>query len=115
MISVLLVDDEALVRAGLRMLLETADDLTVVGDADSGRTAVEAVDRLRPDVVLMDVRMPGTNGGTCSVGRDGAVAARTGDSPATGRPPTLRPPPPRAARARRAPRAAPRRGGPGGS
>jgi DNA-binding NarL/FixJ family response regulator len=61
-ISVLLVDDEALVRAGLRMILETADDLTVVGDADDGRTAIEAVSRSRPDVVLMDIRMPRLDG-----------------------------------------------------
>ena len=62
MISVLLVDDEALVRAGLRMILETADDMTVVGDADDGRAAIEAVGRSRPDVVLMDIRMPRLDG-----------------------------------------------------
>jgi DNA-binding NarL/FixJ family response regulator len=61
-ISVLLVDDEALVRAGLRMILETAEDLTVVGDAEDGRAAIAAVDRYRPDVVLMDIRMPGLDG-----------------------------------------------------
>jgi len=61
-ISVLLVDDEALVRAGLRMILETAEDLTVVGDAGDGRAAIAAVDRYRPDVVLMDIRMPGLDG-----------------------------------------------------
>jgi DNA-binding NarL/FixJ family response regulator len=62
MISVLLVDDEALVRAGLRMILETAEDLVVVGDAEDGHAAVEAVRRHRPDVVLMDIRMPGLDG-----------------------------------------------------
>ncbi|GIH93482.1 response regulator [Planobispora siamensis] len=62
MISVLLVDDEALVRVGLRMILETAGDMAVVGDAADGRAALEAVDRDRPDVVLMDVRMPGLDG-----------------------------------------------------
>ncbi|MFC6084144.1 response regulator [Sphaerisporangium aureirubrum] len=62
MISVLLVDDEALVRAGLRMILETAEDMAVVGDATDGRAAIEAVGRDRPDVVLMDVRMPGLDG-----------------------------------------------------
>jgi DNA-binding NarL/FixJ family response regulator len=62
MISVLLVDDEALVRTGLRMILETADDITVVGDAGDGRAAIDAVDRLRPDVVLMDLRMPRLDG-----------------------------------------------------
>jgi DNA-binding NarL/FixJ family response regulator len=61
-ISVLLVDDEALVRAGLRMILETADDMEVVGDAEDGRAAIEAVERIRPDVVLMDVRMPRVDG-----------------------------------------------------
>ena len=62
MISVLLVDDEALVRAGLRLILETADDLAVVGDAEDGRAAIAAVDRYRPDVVLMDLRMPRLDG-----------------------------------------------------
>jgi DNA-binding NarL/FixJ family response regulator len=61
-ISVLLVDDEALVRAGLRMILETAEDITVAGEAGDGRAAVEAVKRERPDVVLMDVRMPAVDG-----------------------------------------------------
>jgi len=61
-ISVLLVDDEALVRAGLRMILETTDDLTVVGEADDGRAAIDAVQRHKPDVVLMDIRMPGLDG-----------------------------------------------------
>jgi DNA-binding NarL/FixJ family response regulator len=61
-IRVLLVDDEALVRAGLRMILESADDLEVVGEADDGSKAVGAVQEHRPDVVLMDVRMPGLDG-----------------------------------------------------
>jgi DNA-binding NarL/FixJ family response regulator len=61
-ISVLLVDDEALVRTGLRMILETADDLAVVGEAGDGRSAVDAVSRHRPDVVLMDIRMPRLDG-----------------------------------------------------
>jgi DNA-binding NarL/FixJ family response regulator len=61
-ISVLLVDDEALVRAGLRMILETADDMTVVGDAENGRVAIDAARRDRPDVVLMDIRMPDLDG-----------------------------------------------------
>jgi DNA-binding NarL/FixJ family response regulator len=61
-ISVLLVDDEALVRVGLRMILETADDMTVVGDAENGRSAIDAVGRNRPDVVLMDIRMPDLDG-----------------------------------------------------
>ena len=62
MISVLLVDDEALVRAGLRMILQSADDLTVVGEATDGRAAVEGFRRHRPDVVLMDIRMPTMDG-----------------------------------------------------
>lgn len=62
MISVLLADDEALVRAGLRLILETADDLTVVGDAEDGQAAIAAVGRDRPDVVLMDLRMPRLDG-----------------------------------------------------
>jgi DNA-binding NarL/FixJ family response regulator len=61
-IRVLIVDDEALVRAGLRMILENAPDMTVVGEAVDGARAVAAVERLRPDVVLMDVRMPELNG-----------------------------------------------------
>jgi DNA-binding NarL/FixJ family response regulator len=61
-ISVLLVDDEALVRTGLRMILETAADISVVGEAGDGRAAVEAVTRHRPDVVLMDIRMPHLDG-----------------------------------------------------
>jgi DNA-binding NarL/FixJ family response regulator len=62
MISVLLADDEALVRAGLRMILETTDDLTVVDEAGDGQAAVAAVARHRPDVVLMDLRMPRLDG-----------------------------------------------------
>jgi DNA-binding NarL/FixJ family response regulator len=61
-ISVLLVDDEALVRAGLRMLLETADDLAVVGEAADGREALDGIRHHHPDVVLMDIRMPRMDG-----------------------------------------------------
>jgi DNA-binding NarL/FixJ family response regulator len=61
-ISVLLADDEALVRAGLRMILETTDDLTVVDEAGDGQAAVDGVQRHRPDVVLMDIRMPRLDG-----------------------------------------------------
>jgi DNA-binding NarL/FixJ family response regulator len=61
-IRVLLVDDEALVRGGLRMILQTAEDLEVVGEADDGSRAVAAVQQHRPDVVLMDVRMPELDG-----------------------------------------------------
>ncbi|MEU8142540.1 response regulator [Nonomuraea sp. NPDC050022] len=66
MIRVLVVDDEALVRSGLRMILETADDIVVVGEARDGEEAVGAAARLRPHVVLMDVRMPGTDGLTAA-------------------------------------------------
>ncbi|MFH8500501.1 response regulator [Streptomyces coeruleorubidus] len=62
MIRVLVVDDEALVRAGLRMILEPADDIEVVAEASDGSEGVIAVARHRPDVVLMDVRMPGMDG-----------------------------------------------------
>ena len=61
-VTVLLVDDDALVRAGLRLILSSADDLAVVGDIDDGADAVAAVRRLRPDVVLMDIRMPRMDG-----------------------------------------------------
>ena len=62
MIRVLLVDDETLVRTGLRMILNPAEDVEVVGEAGDGREAVDAVARHRPDVVLMDVRMPTMDG-----------------------------------------------------
>lgn len=62
MIRVLIVDDETLVRTGLRMILETADDITVVGEASDGREATTAVTRHRIDVVFMDVRMPRMDG-----------------------------------------------------
>jgi DNA-binding NarL/FixJ family response regulator len=59
---VLLVDDDALVRSGLRMMLAGADGIEVVGEADDGRGVLPAVDRHRPDVVLMDIRMPHLDG-----------------------------------------------------
>ncbi|WP_026410893.1 response regulator transcription factor [Actinomadura oligospora] len=62
MIRVLLADDQTLVRAGFRMLLERADDIEVVGEAADGDEAVALARTHRPDVVLMDVRMPGTDG-----------------------------------------------------
>ncbi len=60
--TVLLVDDQALLRMGFRLVLEGSGDLEVVGEAADGRSAVDQVAALRPDVVLMDVRMPGMNG-----------------------------------------------------
>jgi DNA-binding NarL/FixJ family response regulator len=61
-IRVLLVDDDALVRAGLRMILSSAADLDVVGEAGDGAEVVDAVHAHRPDVVLMDIRMPRVDG-----------------------------------------------------
>ncbi|MFD2025676.1 response regulator [Promicromonospora aerolata] len=62
MIRVMLVDDQAVVRAGFRFLLEQADDIEVVAEASNGSTAVELARRHGPDVVCMDVRMPGGDG-----------------------------------------------------
>jgi DNA-binding NarL/FixJ family response regulator len=61
-ISVLIADDQDLVREGLRMLLEAEPDLTVAGEAADGSQALAQAARLDPDVILMDVRMPGMNG-----------------------------------------------------
>jgi DNA-binding NarL/FixJ family response regulator len=61
-IRVLLVDDHAMVRRGLRGFLELLDDIEIVGEADNGRRGVEAVEQLRPDVVLMDLMMPELDG-----------------------------------------------------
>lgn len=65
-ITVLLADDQALVRAGFRSLLRRSRDITVVGEAASGDEAVRQAAHLRPDVVLMDIRMPGTDGITAT-------------------------------------------------
>jgi DNA-binding NarL/FixJ family response regulator len=74
-VRVLLVDDDPLVRAGLRMILATAEDLEVVGEVDDGARAVAAVLKHRPDVVLMDIRMPEMDGITAT------AAVRRLDSP----------------------------------
>ncbi|MGW0324774.1 response regulator [Nocardia sp. NPDC003183] len=62
MITILIVDDQPLQRLGFRMLLESQPDMTVAGEAGKGSDAVRMVQDLRPDVVLMDVRMPGMDG-----------------------------------------------------
>ena len=65
-IKVLLADDQALVRAGFRSLLARSRDITVVGEAADGDEAVRLAVRTRPDVILMDIRMPGTDGITAT-------------------------------------------------
>jgi DNA-binding NarL/FixJ family response regulator len=62
MIRILIADDQALVRAGFKMILDAEEDLNVVGEAVDGAQAVDAVRRLKPDVVLMDIRMPELDG-----------------------------------------------------
>ncbi|MEU8177213.1 response regulator transcription factor [Microbispora hainanensis] len=76
MIRVLLADDQALVRAGFRALLDAQEGMTVVGEAGDGEQAVRFTRDLRPDVVLMDIRMPGTDGLTATrrIGDDPALA-----------------------------------------
>ncbi|EHM90103.1 hypothetical protein HMPREF0975_02876 [Actinomyces sp. oral taxon 849 str. F0330] len=61
-ISVVLADDQALMRMGFRMVLEAEDDINVVGEASDGTAALAQAKALHPDVILMDVRMPGMNG-----------------------------------------------------
>ena len=62
MIRVVLADDQELIRAGFRVLIDTAPDLSVVGEASDGRSAIELLRSQRADVVLMDIRMPGLDG-----------------------------------------------------
>jgi DNA-binding NarL/FixJ family response regulator len=61
-VRVLLVDDQALIRAGFRMILDAEEDLEVVGECADGAQAVDSAKRLKPDVVLMDIRMPEMDG-----------------------------------------------------
>jgi YesN/AraC family two-component response regulator len=61
-IRVVLADDQALIRAGFRVLVDAAEDLQVVGEATDGRQAVDLARSERADVVLMDIRMPGVDG-----------------------------------------------------
>lgn len=76
-IRVMLVDDQAVVRAGFRVLLEQAADIEVVAEASSGSAAVSTARRLRPDVICMDVRMPGGDGLTATR----QILADAGESP----------------------------------
>jgi len=83
-IRVVLVDDQSIVRAGFRVVLETAGGIEVVGEASGGREAVALVARLAPDVVVMDVRMPGGDGieATRAIARpDRAADPGMGDDP----------------------------------
>jgi DNA-binding NarL/FixJ family response regulator len=66
MIRILLVDDQVIIRQGLKALLELQEDLQVVGSADNGQTAIEQVEALQPDVVLIDIQMPGMDGVTAT-------------------------------------------------
>ncbi|MGH3736466.1 MAG: response regulator [Micromonosporaceae bacterium] len=77
MIRVLLADDQTLVRGGFRSLLDSAEDIDVVGEADNGGQAIALARELRPDVVLMDIRMPEVDGVT-------ATQRITGDAALTG-------------------------------
>lgn len=76
MIRVVIADDQQLIRAGFRALLESEADFAVVGEAATGAEAVEQVGRHRPDVVLMDIRMPGGDGlwATEQIAADAALA-----------------------------------------
>jgi YesN/AraC family two-component response regulator len=76
-ITVLTADDQALVRGGLRLIVNNQDDMQVVGEASDGREAIELARHLRPDVVLMDIRMPHLDGlkATRQLSSDQALAA----------------------------------------
>ena len=61
-LTVLLADDQAMVRAGFRMIIDSQPDMTVIGEVDNGRAAVELAERIRPDVCVLDIRMPVLDG-----------------------------------------------------
>ncbi|MDI2098528.1 response regulator [Ruicaihuangia caeni] len=80
-IRVVLVDDQALFRAGIRMLIDSQPDLEFVGEASDGREAVDLVERARPDVVLMDIRMPVMDGIEATERIVAAASARGSELP----------------------------------
>jgi DNA-binding NarL/FixJ family response regulator len=77
-IRVLLADDQSMVRAGFRMILESGPEIEVVGEAENGEQATAAARRLRPDIVMMDIQMPGQDGLTATrhITEDPALACR---------------------------------------